>query len=89
MTASTISSPPLPLPTTYLRSPDIFVLRSFPILISGHLRSNLIHSLAMAVTFYNLSSQSGLKKLDEYLLTRSYITGYQDSKDDIIVHAAL
>ncbi|KAA8540687.1 hypothetical protein F0562_024394 [Nyssa sinensis] len=32
---------------------------------------------------------SGLKKLDEYLLTRSYITGYQASKDDIIVHAAL
>uniref|UniRef100_A0A5B7C9T6 Putative elongation factor 1-delta 1 n=1 Tax=Davidia involucrata TaxID=16924 RepID=A0A5B7C9T6_DAVIN len=43
----------------------------------------------MAVVFYDLCSQSGLKKLDEYLLTRSYITGYQASKDDIIVHAAL
>ncbi|KAF5189702.1 Elongation factor 1-delta, partial [Thalictrum thalictroides] len=43
----------------------------------------------MAVTFYNVNSASGLKKLDEYLLTRSYITGYQASKDDITVHAAL
>ncbi|XP_059657369.1 elongation factor 1-delta [Cornus florida] len=43
----------------------------------------------MAVTFYNLSSESGLKKLDEYLLSRSYITGYLASKDDITVHAAL
>lgn len=30
----------------------------------------------MAVTLYDLSSSSGLKKLDEYLLPRSYITGY-------------
>ncbi|KAF6150830.1 hypothetical protein GIB67_020913 [Kingdonia uniflora] len=45
--------------------------------------------LAMAVTFYNLSSEGGLKKLDEYLLTRSYVTGYQASKDDITVHAAI
>ncbi|KAL6182611.1 hypothetical protein ACLB2K_044026 [Fragaria x ananassa] len=30
-----------------------------------------------------------LKKLDEYLLSRSYITGYQASKDDITVLAAL
>jgi hypothetical protein len=29
----------------------------------------------MAVTFYNLKSESGLKKLNEFLLTRSYITG--------------
>ncbi|MQL91573.1 hypothetical protein Taro_024189 [Colocasia esculenta] len=43
----------------------------------------------MAVTFYDVSSQAGLKKLDEYLLTRSYISGYQASKDDIVVHAAL
>ena len=43
----------------------------------------------MAVTFYDLGSAAGLKKLDEYLLTRSYITGYQASKDDITVHAAL
>ncbi len=41
----------------------------------------------MAATFY-VASEAGLKKLDEYLLTRSYITGYQASKDDITVHAA-
>nr|XP_018631696.1 elongation factor 1-delta 2-like [Nicotiana tomentosiformis] len=29
----------------------------------------------MVVAFCNLNSDSGLKKLDEYLLTRSYITG--------------
>lgn len=29
----------------------------------------------MAAAFYNLTSDAGLKKLDEYLLTRSYITG--------------
>ncbi|CAL5373253.1 unnamed protein product [Camellia sinensis] len=49
----------------------------------------LHHYLAMAVSFSGVNSQSGLKKLDEYLLTRSYITGYQASKDDIAVHAAL
>ncbi|XVF15457.1 hypothetical protein REPUB_Repub09cG0155200 [Reevesia pubescens] len=43
----------------------------------------------MAVTFYDLGSTAGLKKLDEYLLTRSYISGYQASNDDIIVYAAL
>ncbi|KAI3463619.1 hypothetical protein Pfo_020282 [Paulownia fortunei] len=43
----------------------------------------------MTVTFYDLSSAAGLKKLDEYLLSRSYITGYQASKDDLTVHAAL
>lgn len=43
----------------------------------------------MGVTFYNLSSATGIKKLDEYLLTRSYISGYQASKDDLAVHAAL
>nr|KAJ0211620.1 hypothetical protein LSAT_V11C400188740 [Lactuca sativa] len=41
----------------------------------------------MAPTFY-VGSEAGLKKLDEYLLTRSYITGYQASKDDLTVHAA-
>lgn len=30
----------------------------------------------MAVTLPNVNSPSGLKKLDEYLLSRSYITGY-------------
>ncbi|KAK9230534.1 hypothetical protein WN944_023505 [Citrus x changshan-huyou] len=43
----------------------------------------------MPVTFYDLNSDTGLKKLDDYLLTRSYITGYQASKDDITVYAAL
>ncbi|RXI05447.1 hypothetical protein DVH24_006704 [Malus domestica] len=45
--------------------------------------------LAMAVTFFDVNSASGLKKLDDYLLARSYITGYQASKDDITVYAAL
>jgi elongation factor 1-beta len=43
----------------------------------------------MAATFYALSSEDGLKKLDDYLLSRSYITGYQASKDDVTVHAAV
>nr|XP_011468809.1 PREDICTED: elongation factor 1-delta 1-like isoform X1 [Fragaria vesca subsp. vesca] len=43
----------------------------------------------MAVAFHDINSAAGLKKLDQYLLTRSYITGYQASKDDITVHAAL
>ncbi|WVZ21547.1 hypothetical protein V8G54_008869 [Vigna mungo] len=43
----------------------------------------------MTVTFYDPSSASGLKKLNEYLLSRSYITGYQVSKDDLTVYAAL
>ncbi|KAH9776756.1 EF1 GNE domain-containing protein [Citrus sinensis] len=43
----------------------------------------------MAVAFDNVNSATGLKKLDEYLLTRSYITGYQASKDDITVYSAL
>lgn len=30
----------------------------------------------MAVSFANVNSEAGLKKLDEYLLTHSYITGY-------------
>ncbi|XXG63941.1 hypothetical protein AAC387_Pa05g2020 [Persea americana] len=42
----------------------------------------------MAVTLSSLNSESGLKKLDDYLLTRSYISGYQASKDDITVYAA-
>ncbi|XP_056850496.1 elongation factor 1-delta 1 isoform X2 [Raphanus sativus] len=43
----------------------------------------------MAASFPNFNSDSGLKKLDEHLLTRSYITGYQASKDDITVFTAL
>ncbi|KAK2988732.1 hypothetical protein RJ640_020997, partial [Escallonia rubra] len=44
--------------------------------------------LAMAVTI-SVTSGAGLTKLDEYLLTRSYITGYQASKDDLTVYSAL
>lgn len=43
----------------------------------------------MAVAFHDVNSATGLKKLDEYLLTRSYITGYQASKDDITVYSSL
>ncbi|KAE9608569.1 hypothetical protein Lal_00020741 [Lupinus albus] len=43
----------------------------------------------MAVTLYSPTSESGLQKLDEYLLTRSYISGYQASKDDLTVYALL
>lgn len=43
----------------------------------------------MAVALPNLGSAAGLKKLDQYLLARSYITGYQASKDDITVYSAL
>eukprot|EP00246_Nothoceros_aenigmaticus_P017749 TRINITY_DN8894_c0_g1_i1.p1 TRINITY_DN8894_c0_g1~~TRINITY_DN8894_c0_g1_i1.p1 ORF type:complete len:266 (-),score=74.63 TRINITY_DN8894_c0_g1_i1:338-1084(-) len=43
----------------------------------------------MGVTFEDLSNQAGLKKLDEYLLTRSYITAYQASRDDLSVYVAL
>jgi len=42
----------------------------------------------MAVSFANLNSEAGLKKLDDYLLTRSYITGYQASKDDLAVYSS-
>lgn len=42
----------------------------------------------MAVSFANLNTEAGLKKLDEYLLTRSYITGYQASKDDLAVYTS-
>jgi elongation factor 1-beta len=43
----------------------------------------------MAATFYDVNSPAGLKNLDDYLLTRSYITSYQASKDDITVYGAL
>ncbi|CAA7028938.1 unnamed protein product [Microthlaspi erraticum] len=39
--------------------------------------------------FANLNSDAGLKKLDEHLLTRYYITSHKASKDDIKVYAAL
>ncbi|KAF7835648.1 elongation factor 1-delta 1 [Senna tora] len=43
----------------------------------------------MAVAFHDVNSASGWKKLDDYLLPHSYITGYQASKDDVTVYAAL
>ncbi|KAJ6676503.1 RIPENING REGULATED PROTEIN DDTFR10-LIKE [Salix viminalis] len=43
----------------------------------------------MAVTFHDLTSAAGLKKLDDFLLSRSYISGYQASKDDLTVYSAL
>ncbi|XP_024371411.1 LOW QUALITY PROTEIN: elongation factor 1-delta 1-like [Physcomitrium patens] len=43
----------------------------------------------MGVSFENVSSQEGLKKLDQYLSTRSYISGYQASRDDLAVYGAL
>ncbi|XP_038884883.1 elongation factor 1-delta-like [Benincasa hispida] len=43
----------------------------------------------MAVAFHDVKSAAGLKKLDEYLLSRSYISGYQPSKDDVTVYEAL
>ncbi|CAL5061667.1 unnamed protein product [Urochloa decumbens] len=42
----------------------------------------------MAASFANVNSEAGLKKLDEYLLSRSYITGYQASKDDLAVYSS-
>ncbi|KAG2265884.1 hypothetical protein Bca52824_072963 [Brassica carinata] len=39
--------------------------------------------------FPNLSSDCGPKKLDEHLLTRSYLTGCQASKDDLTIFVAL
>src|SRR5574337_945002 len=43
----------------------------------------------MAVSLSDVKSAAGLKKLDEYLLSRSYISGYQPSKDDVTVYEAL
>ncbi|KAI9173369.1 hypothetical protein LWI28_000317 [Acer negundo] len=54
-----------------------------------HLVKESYTSVAMAVAFYDVNSAAGLEKLDEYLLTRSYITGYQASKDDLTVYEAL
>ncbi|KAL0556985.1 hypothetical protein IC582_005503 [Cucumis melo] len=47
------------------------------------------HHFEMAVAFPDVKSASGLKELDEYLLSRSYISGYQPSKDDVTVYEAL
>ncbi|CAM6130060.1 unnamed protein product [Calypogeia fissa] len=39
--------------------------------------------------FGDVSSAAGLEKLNEYLLTRSYISGYQASRDDLAVYSAI
>ncbi|VDN12845.1 unnamed protein product [Dibothriocephalus latus] len=39
--------------------------------------------------FGDLTKESGVKALDDYLLTRSYIEGYQPSKADTVVFDAL
>ncbi|CAK0779795.1 hypothetical protein CVIRNUC_004854 [Coccomyxa viridis] len=41
------------------------------------------------VNFPALNKSDGLKALDEHLLTRSYITGYQASRDDLSVWSAI
>ncbi|XP_024520624.1 elongation factor 1-delta [Selaginella moellendorffii] len=43
----------------------------------------------MAISFDDLGSSAGLKSLDEYLLKRSYISGCQASRDDLLVYLAL
>jgi len=43
----------------------------------------------MAVAFPNLSTEAGLKHLDEYLLSRTFITGHQATRDDIAVYGAI
>ncbi|CAI5461636.1 unnamed protein product [Closterium sp. Yama58-4] len=43
----------------------------------------------MAISIGDLSTPDGLKQLDEYLLTRSYISGFQASRDDLTVYSAL
>ncbi|KAI3785854.1 hypothetical protein L1987_44980 [Smallanthus sonchifolius] len=53
----------------------------------SHKQKRIFNNLAMAPAF-NVGSEAGLKKLDEYLLSCSYISGYQASKDDLTVHAA-
>ena len=37
----------------------------------------------------DLSTSSGLQQLDQYLLSRSYISGYQPSKDDVVAYCAI
>eukprot|EP00270_Netrium_digitus_P014924 TRINITY_DN5154_c0_g3_i1.p1 TRINITY_DN5154_c0_g3~~TRINITY_DN5154_c0_g3_i1.p1 ORF type:complete len:264 (+),score=105.13 TRINITY_DN5154_c0_g3_i1:50-793(+) len=43
----------------------------------------------MAVSFGDLSSAAGLEELNSFLLTRSYISGYSASRDDLAVYSAL
>lgn len=55
-------------------------------MLAGH---SVDFRLKMAVVSSNVNSEAGLQKLNDYLLTRSYITGYQASKDDMAVFTAL
>ncbi|CAN7062598.1 unnamed protein product [Brassica rapa subsp. trilocularis] len=48
-----------------------------------------VRALDAMAAFPNLNSDAGLKKLDEHLLTRYYITSHKASKDDITIYAAL
>ncbi|KAH7653917.1 elongation factor 1-beta protein [Dioscorea alata] len=43
----------------------------------------------MAVALHNVNSEAGLRKLNDFLLSRSYVTGYQASKDDLSVFEAI
>ncbi|BBN18326.1 elongation factor 1-beta [Marchantia polymorpha subsp. ruderalis] len=43
----------------------------------------------MALQLEDLSGEPGLKQLDDYLLSRSYISGYQASRDDLSVYLAI
>ncbi|XP_066347140.1 elongation factor 1-delta 2-like [Miscanthus floridulus] len=43
----------------------------------------------MTVALSNVNSEAVLQKLNDYVLTRSYMTGYQASKDDMAVFTAL
>ncbi|KAI6686423.1 hypothetical protein NL676_032336 [Syzygium grande] len=99
LTNSTISSGALYFFTVHM--PDLFLHKLHflltprtksqqpPLFFLDCIKNHYFPGKAMAVAFYDLGSASGLKKLDEYLLTRSYITGFQASKDDITVNAAL
>eukprot|EP01025_Chloroclados_australasicus_P037109 TRINITY_DN3780_c0_g2_i1.p1 TRINITY_DN3780_c0_g2~~TRINITY_DN3780_c0_g2_i1.p1 ORF type:complete len:238 (-),score=61.68 TRINITY_DN3780_c0_g2_i1:357-1070(-) len=40
-------------------------------------------------TFKDLKTPQGLSYLNDYLLTRSYIDGFQASRDDLVVYSAL
>ncbi|KAG8079748.1 hypothetical protein GUJ93_ZPchr0007g4666 [Zizania palustris] len=84
--ATSASSPPQPQPQP---PPAANVISPSSLNRPDPLRSPVIFWCEeMAVSFSNLSSEAGLTKLDDYLLTRSYITGYQASKDDLAVYSA-
>ncbi|XP_022574833.2 uncharacterized protein LOC106453383 isoform X3 [Brassica napus] len=68
-----------------------FFVRSFFFVdwISCLISVKKIRASETMAAFPNPNSNAGLKKLDEHLLTRYYITGHKASKDDITVYAAL